>query len=69
MNDTPTPSTPPARLNQVQPGEATAGTLVAGLAGYLTAVVAAKAHVPTELVTAVFGVFSAGAMAIWHRFA
>jgi len=72
MIDTITPSAPPPLnapppLTGVGSGEATAGTLIAGIVGALTAYLAAKLRVPTEVVTGLFGLVASGAMALWHQ--
>lgn len=70
MIDTATPPEnppPPTPQTSVGSGEATAGTLIAGLVGAITAYVAGKLKIPTEVVTGIFGLIASGAMAVWHQ--
>lgn len=68
MNTT-NPVPPPASVTGVGPGEATAGTLAAGLLGALTAYVADRYHIPAPVVGGVLTLLGSAAMAIWHHLA
>lgn len=61
------PASPPTSQTGVGSGEATAGTLIAGIVGAITAYVAAKLKIPTEVITGIFGLIASGAMAVWHQ--
>ena len=64
--NTAAPIPPPASVTGVGPGEATAGTLVAGLLGAITAYVADRFHLPPSLVGGVLSLVASGAMALWQ---
>jgi hypothetical protein len=63
----PPPVMPPAGVTGVGPGEATAGSIAAGLLGYVAAYVANKYHLPMELVSGVLTLIGSAAMAVWHH--
>lgn len=68
-NSTPPESAipPPHAITGVGPGEATAGTIAAGLLGAITAYVSDRYHIPVPVIGGVLSLAGSGAMAIWHH--
>lgn len=67
MMNTAIPVPPPQSVTGVGPGEATAGSIVAGLLGAITAYVANRYHIPAHWIGGALSLVGSGAMAIWHH--